>query len=146
MSRKPKPPELAGTRRNSPEHTPPGSDKDINTLKQTNKLDDKTIDDWPHHVLSHFLRLVQDEVKMLPHHEQELQLNAKLIDPLTGKSKPVHDARSKTLVRNALPVLDLGNLNDDHVLLYNQTWCNLDALLEVINSALAIKPFRREPP
>ena len=83
---------------------------------------------------------------MLPHYEQELQLKAKRHNPDTGEFIPVHDVRSQTLLRNALPVIDLGNLNDDHVLLYNQTWCNLDAFVEVINSALVVKPFRREPP
>ena len=122
------------------------SDKEINTLKQKNELDDKTIDNWPNHVLSHYLRLVQDEIKLLPHHEQELQLKAKKLSPTTNKLVPIYDVREQTLRRTALPVIDLENLNACHIDLFNQTWCILDTLVEITNGALVVKPFRREPP
>ena len=122
------------------------SDKEINTLKQNNKLDDTTIDEWPQHVLSHYLRLVQDEVKLLPHTEQELQLKAKKVNPSNGKFIPIYDVREQTLQRTALPVIDLKQLSECHVELYNETWCKLDAFVEITNGALVVKPFRREPP
>ena len=122
------------------------SDKEINTLKQNNKLDDKTIDEWPQHVLSHYLRLVQDEIKLLPHHDQDLQIKAKRADPITGRKKPVFDAREQQLKRISLPIINLEHLSDEHTYLYSQTWCALDALVEITNGALVVKPFRREPP
>ena len=122
------------------------SDKEINTLKQNNKLDDKTIDEWPQHVLSHYLRLVQDEIKLLPHHDQDLQIKAKRTDPITGRKKLVFDAREQQLKRISLPIINLEHLSDEHTYLYSQTWCALDALVEITNGALVVKPFRREPP
>ena len=61
------------------------ADKQINTLKQNNELNDKLIDKWPTKVLSNFLSLVQDEVKLLLHHHTDLLLEAKAEDPDSGK-------------------------------------------------------------
>ena len=122
------------------------SDKEINALKQNNKLDDKIIDKWPQHVISHYLRLVQDEIKLLPHHDQDLQIKAKRTDPATGEKKPILDAREQQLKRISLPMVNLDQLCDEHIYLYNQTWCILSALVEITNGALVVKPFRREPP
>ena len=69
-----------------------------------------------------------------------------LTKPITGGKKPIFDAREQQLKRISLPIINLEQLSDEHAYLYNQTWCALDALVEITNGALVVKPFRREPP
>ena len=65
---------------------------------------------------------------------------------LRGGQKPLFDAREQQLKRISLPIINLEHLSDEHTYLYSQTWCALDALVEITNGALVVKPFRREPP
>ena len=63
----------------------------------------------------------EPEVKTSEELKKELQLKAKRLNTATGKFVPVFDTRQQALRRNALPVIDLKQLNDDHIELYNQT-------------------------
>ena len=104
-------------------------------MRQEDRLNDKVIGYWIKTVTHKFLSEVQDEIKLLPHHMQDIHLTEKIVDPETGKKTPRYTAREQAILRQSMPMIQLDKLTNEQIKQYNTHWILL-ANVEITNAAL----------